>query len=263
LSEKGLALVEHYMFEEHEQLRCAATECFANLALHHATVVGCGGTLPLEEYALMGKKIVTASGSERVKLLMLFCLNSDDIFLLRAASGALAAMSYDPGIIKKITEDSDRSNSSYERFRLCTRIWQSSPVLCSDEAHAELVACIYNYRPRNSPHRRLRSPCNDRRRHAKELGPLRRYLRQLRYDHQHETNGGHTSGRPTLPTMHQLQAVDTFNYLGSTLARSTKIDGEVTHPIASQTFGCLQILAWSHQNLYFSTKLKVYKAVTY
>nr|VZH93415.1 unnamed protein product [Spirometra erinaceieuropaei] len=107
LSEKGLAAVEHYMFEEHEQLRCAATECFANLALHHATVVGCGGTLPLEEYASMGKNIVTASGSERVKLLMLFCLNSEDVFLLRAASGALATMSYDPGIIKKITEVSN------------------------------------------------------------------------------------------------------------------------------------------------------------
>lgn len=92
------------MFEEHLQLRRAATECFANLAQHHAVTVSCGGTLPLDEYCTLGKSLVTQSTSERIKLLMLFCLDTEDIFLVRAAAGALATMSYDAGIIKKMTD---------------------------------------------------------------------------------------------------------------------------------------------------------------
>uniref|UniRef100_A0A5K3FTK2 TPR_REGION domain-containing protein n=2 Tax=Mesocestoides corti TaxID=53468 RepID=A0A5K3FTK2_MESCO len=103
IAEGGLPLVEHYMFEEHKQLRRAAVECFANLAQHHATVIACGGTLPLEEHVEVGRKLPSlASGSEVVKLLMLYCLEEADVALVRAAAGALATMSYDPGIIKKI-----------------------------------------------------------------------------------------------------------------------------------------------------------------
>lgn len=104
LAEKGLPAVDHYLFEDHEQLRRAAAECFANLALHHATVVACGGTLPLAEQAEVGRDLPSmGGGSERVKLLMLYCLEgAGDVFLVRAAAGALATMSYDAGIIAKI-----------------------------------------------------------------------------------------------------------------------------------------------------------------
>ncbi|BHF60417.1 hypothetical protein SprV_0100338200 [Sparganum proliferum] len=61
----------------------------------------------------------------------------------------------------------------------------------------------------------------------------------------------------------QLQVVDNFTYLGSTLSRNTKIDDGVAHRIAkvSQTFGHLQITAWNRHCLHLNTKLKVYKAV--
>nr|VZI41277.1 unnamed protein product [Spirometra erinaceieuropaei] len=61
----------------------------------------------------------------------------------------------------------------------------------------------------------------------------------------------------------QLQAVEYFPYLGSTLSRDTKIDGEVANRIskASQAFSCLQCIVWNRQVLQLSTKLKMYKAV--
>ncbi len=78
-------------------------ECFANLAQHHATAIACGGTLPLEGNVEVSKKLSNlTSDSERIKLLMLYCLQADDDFLVRAAAGALATMSYDPGVISRI-----------------------------------------------------------------------------------------------------------------------------------------------------------------
>ncbi len=76
-------------------------ECFANLAQHHATAIAWGGTLPLEGNVEVGNKLPKlASNSERIKLLMLYCLQADDVFLVRAAAGA--TMSYDPGVISRI-----------------------------------------------------------------------------------------------------------------------------------------------------------------
>ncbi len=41
------------------------------------------GTLPLEGNAEVGKKLPNlASDSERIKLLMLYCLQADDVFLV-------------------------------------------------------------------------------------------------------------------------------------------------------------------------------------
>ncbi len=78
-------------------------ECFANLAQHHATAIAWGGTLSQEGNAEVGKKLPNlASDSERIKLLMLYCLQADDDFLVRAAAGALATMSYDPGVVSQI-----------------------------------------------------------------------------------------------------------------------------------------------------------------
>nr|VZI00492.1 unnamed protein product [Spirometra erinaceieuropaei] len=61
----------------------------------------------------------------------------------------------------------------------------------------------------------------------------------------------------------QLQVVENFPYLGSTLSPNTKIDGEVANRIskASQAFGRLQSTVWNRHGLQLSTKLKMYKAV--
>ncbi|BHF73612.1 hypothetical protein SprV_0401669400 [Sparganum proliferum] len=61
----------------------------------------------------------------------------------------------------------------------------------------------------------------------------------------------------------QLQVVEDFPYLGSTLSRNTKIDDEVARRTskASQAFGRLQSTVWNHHGLQLSTKLKMYKAV--
>ncbi|BHF76369.1 hypothetical protein SprV_0501946700 [Sparganum proliferum] len=61
----------------------------------------------------------------------------------------------------------------------------------------------------------------------------------------------------------QLQVVENFPYLGSTLSRSTKIDDEVPRRISkdSQAFGRLRSTVWNRHGLQLSTKLKMYKAV--
>nr|VZH94938.1 unnamed protein product [Spirometra erinaceieuropaei] len=61
----------------------------------------------------------------------------------------------------------------------------------------------------------------------------------------------------------QLQVVENFPYLGSTLSLNTKIDDEVARRIskASQAFGRLQSTVWNRHGLQLSTKLKMYKAV--
>nr|VZI41557.1 unnamed protein product [Spirometra erinaceieuropaei] len=63
----------------------------------------------------------------------------------------------------------------------------------------------------------------------------------------------------------QLQVVENYPYLGSTLSRNTKIDDEVARRISKpgQAFGRLQSTVWYHHGLQLSTKLKMYKAVTY
>nr|VZI36557.1 unnamed protein product [Spirometra erinaceieuropaei] len=62
----------------------------------------------------------------------------------------------------------------------------------------------------------------------------------------------------------QLQVVDNFTYLGSTLSRSTKIDDELARRFSksSQVFGRLQNKVWNRHGLQLSTKLKMYKAIT-
>ncbi|BHF72295.1 hypothetical protein SprV_0401535900 [Sparganum proliferum] len=60
----------------------------------------------------------------------------------------------------------------------------------------------------------------------------------------------------------QLQVVDNFVYLGSTLSCSTKIDDEVARRIskASQAFGRLYNIIRNRHDLHINTKLKVCKA---
>jgi len=58
----------------------------------------------------------------------------------------------------------------------------------------------------------------------------------------------------------ELQAVDSFTYLGSTLSRAVNIDAEVINRIAkaSSAFGRLRENVWERRGLSLSTKLKVY-----
>ncbi|BHF70857.1 hypothetical protein SprV_0401391000 [Sparganum proliferum] len=61
----------------------------------------------------------------------------------------------------------------------------------------------------------------------------------------------------------QLQVVENFPYLGSTLSRNTKIDDEVANRLskASQAFGRLQSTVLNRHGLQIITKLRMYKAV--
>ena len=60
-----------------------------------------------------------------------------------------------------------------------------------------------------------------------------------------------------------LQVVDNFTYLGSTLSKVVHIDTEVNNRIAkaSVTFGRLRQNVWERIAIRLSTKLKVYHAV--
>ncbi|XP_067087710.1 protein unc-45 homolog B [Osmerus mordax] len=74
LKEKALPEIENYMFEDHYQIRVAATECMCNL-------VTCK---EVQERYLQ-------DGNDKLKLLVLLCSEEDDK-LQRAAAGALAML---------------------------------------------------------------------------------------------------------------------------------------------------------------------------
>lgn len=61
----------------------------------------------------------------------------------------------------------------------------------------------------------------------------------------------------------QLQAVEKFTYLGSTLSRCIHIDDEINSRIskASAAFGRLRTTVWERRGIKLSTKIKVYKAI--
>ncbi|CAL8346580.1 unnamed protein product [Lota lota] len=74
VKEKALPEIENYMFEDHEQIRRAATECMCNL-------VSCKD---VQDRYLQ-------DGNDKLKLLVLLC-GEDDDFLQIAAAGALAML---------------------------------------------------------------------------------------------------------------------------------------------------------------------------
>uniref|UniRef100_A0A8D0CGJ0 Protein unc-45 homolog B n=1 Tax=Scleropages formosus TaxID=113540 RepID=A0A8D0CGJ0_SCLFO len=74
IKEKALPEIENYMFEEHEQIRQAATECMCNLVVCKEVQ---------ERYM--------EDGNDKLKLLVLLC-SEDDEKLQRAAAGALAML---------------------------------------------------------------------------------------------------------------------------------------------------------------------------
>ncbi|MBN3314104.1 UN45A protein, partial [Atractosteus spatula] len=74
IKEKAVPKIEGYMFEEHELVRAAATECMCNLVL--STEV---------------QELFVATGSDRLKLLVLYS-GEDDERLRKAAAGTLAML---------------------------------------------------------------------------------------------------------------------------------------------------------------------------
>ncbi|XP_067293351.1 protein unc-45 homolog A isoform X2 [Pseudorasbora parva] len=74
IKEKAVPKIEGYMFEEHEMVRAAATECMCNLALSDEV-----------------QKCYLVKDSDRLKLLVLYS-GEDDERLRKAASGTLAVL---------------------------------------------------------------------------------------------------------------------------------------------------------------------------
>lgn len=106
LKEKALPEIENYMFEEHDQIRQAATECMCNLVcckdvwnyyLEYIMLIKCS------HFCKFGCKYWPDSlfwqvqdrylqdGNDKLKLLILLC-SEDDEQLQRAAAGALAML---------------------------------------------------------------------------------------------------------------------------------------------------------------------------
>ncbi|XP_049580592.1 protein unc-45 homolog A isoform X2 [Syngnathus scovelli] len=86
IKEKAVPKIEGYMFEEHDLVRAAATECMCNLIL--STEV---------------QELYLATGNDRLKLLVLYC-GEDDERLRRAASGTLAMLTAEqPELCARIT----------------------------------------------------------------------------------------------------------------------------------------------------------------
>ncbi|XP_005094603.1 protein unc-45 homolog B isoform X2 [Aplysia californica] len=85
LTEKGLPMLEHHMYEEHEMLRRAATECMCNMVM-------CEKVQDLYE-----------GSNDRIKLMVLYA-GEEEIALVRAATGALAMLSARPTLCQKIVE---------------------------------------------------------------------------------------------------------------------------------------------------------------
>uniref|UniRef100_A0A3Q2HES9 Protein unc-45 homolog A n=2 Tax=Equus TaxID=9789 RepID=A0A3Q2HES9_HORSE len=87
LKEKAVPMIEGYMFEEHEMIRRAATECMCNLAMSKEV-----------------QDLFEAEGNDRLKLLVLYS-GEDDELLQRAAAGGLAMLtSMRPSLCSRIPQ---------------------------------------------------------------------------------------------------------------------------------------------------------------
>ncbi|OBS60718.1 hypothetical protein A6R68_08184 [Neotoma lepida] len=87
LKEKAVPMIEGYMFEEHEMIRRAATECMCNLAMSKEV-----------------QDLFEAQGNDRLKLLVLYS-GEDDELLRRAAAGGLAMLtSMRPSLCARIPQ---------------------------------------------------------------------------------------------------------------------------------------------------------------
>ncbi|GAB1600206.1 protein unc-45 homolog B-like [Argonauta hians] len=85
LSENGFPQIEHYLYEDHDMIRRAATECVCNMVMSDDV-----------------KKLFEGE-NDRVKLMLLFSSNEDEPTALGAA-GALAILSSSAVVCKKVIE---------------------------------------------------------------------------------------------------------------------------------------------------------------
>ncbi|ESP02238.1 hypothetical protein LOTGIDRAFT_224978 [Lottia gigantea] len=83
ITEKGITAIEQYMFEEHEKLKLAATECMCNMVMNEKVV---------ELYE---------AENDRVKLMYLYC-GEEEPKLVKAAAGAIAVLTQSEIICNKI-----------------------------------------------------------------------------------------------------------------------------------------------------------------
>ncbi|XP_073917862.1 protein unc-45 homolog A isoform X3 [Castor canadensis] len=87
LKEKAMPMIEGFVFEEHEMIRRAATECLCNLAMSKEV-----------------QDLFEAQGNDRLKLLVLYS-GEDDELLRRAAAGGLAMLtSMRPSLCSRIPQ---------------------------------------------------------------------------------------------------------------------------------------------------------------
>lgn len=122
LKEKAVPMIEGYMFEDHELIRRAATECMCNLAmskevrLDPGSHVGRYAEVPVPWVGLAPANLVPlllwpqvqdlfeAEGNDRLKLLVLYS-GEDDELLRRAAAGGLAMLtSMRPSLCSRIPQ---------------------------------------------------------------------------------------------------------------------------------------------------------------
>ncbi|XP_075446001.1 protein unc-45 homolog B [Ascaphus truei] len=88
IKEKALPDIENYMFEDHEQIQQAATECMCNLVANKEV-----------------QERFVADGNDRLKLVVLLCGEDGEVKLQRAAAGALAMLtSSQKRLCHKMTE---------------------------------------------------------------------------------------------------------------------------------------------------------------
>lgn len=115
LKERAVPMIEGYMFEEHELIRLAATECMCNMAMSKEVKAGMGWGLcwaagpphphpfpPLSPVQV--QELFLAEDSDRLKLMVLYS-GEEDEKLRRAASGTLAMLTaLHPPICKRIPQ---------------------------------------------------------------------------------------------------------------------------------------------------------------
>ncbi|CAF0902489.1 unnamed protein product, partial [Didymodactylos carnosus] len=129
LKDGGFTSIEHYMYEEHDQLRRAATECICNMTIQDEVV-----------------KYFT-SENDRIKLLVLYCGEEDEA-LIKASSGALASLSSLNADIEHIQElnlePDERKRLELlieDNYIICNKILEVKSFI---EIFKQLCACSNN-----------------------------------------------------------------------------------------------------------------------
>ena len=138
VKEQGMSNIENYMFDDHVDLRRAATECICNMVQDEDVIY-----------------VFEKPDNDRVKLLVLYCGEEDDIKLNLAASGALAQLTdHSDEICKRIVEVksfasvfkqaacSSEVDFQFRIFYILRNIFKCSKDLCTAIVATELMDVI-------------------------------------------------------------------------------------------------------------------------